>query len=271
MLESYDGCKDFLLLSDVHFDHPYCDRARYFRVLDKAVERGAKILVNGDFFCMMQGKFDRRGNKGKVRPEHNGPNYFNLVIEEAYELHKPYADHIILLADGNHETSILRHQEINPLDMFCSLLIAYSKKQIFRAGYHGFVKFRYHRKQQGTSSQLLYHHHGKYGGAVTLGALGVKRHSAIIPQADIIWTGHTHDLWHISHPQLRVTQNGITETVEQHHIKTGTFKDEFNRPAGFGVERLNKPASIGGYWMRFEVLQEKNRKRVIVPRFEVAS
>lgn len=50
----YDGCKEFLLLSDIHFDHPHCDRKTYFSLLDEAVRRGARILYNGDFFCMMQ-------------------------------------------------------------------------------------------------------------------------------------------------------------------------------------------------------------------------
>lgn len=192
------------------------------------------------------------------------------MVDEAYETHKPYADHIVLMGDGNHETGVLKHNEVNPLDMLVTLMTANTKRVIFRAGYHGFVKFKYHHSGAGISTKLLYHHHGKYGGDVTMGVLGVKRHGSIIPQADIIWTGHTHDLWHVSHSVLKVTQNGQTETIKQHHIKTGTFKDEFNVPGGFGVERLNKPAAIGGYWLRFEEKRTPAGKRVIIPRFEQA-
>ena len=86
-----------------------------------------------------------------------------------------------------------------------------------------------------------------------MGALGVKRHAAVIPDADIIWTGHTHDLWDISHPRLRVNQMGQTITTLQHHIKTGTMKDEFNKTGGFGVERNYKPAAKGGYWLKAKI------------------
>jgi hypothetical protein len=267
--EVQDGIKDFLLLSDVHFDHPYCDRKMFFRLMDQAKAKNAKVFFNGDFFCMMQARGDKRGAKNSVRPEHQGANYFDLVINEAAELLKPYAENIELLGDGNHETAIQKWNEINPLDRLASIIKYETGHQIHRAGYHGFIKLVYHRKNSQIRSLLLYHHHGKYGGDVTMGALGVKRHAAIIPDADIIWTGHTHDLWHIAHPRLSVAGNGRVTTRIQHHVKTGTFKDEFNVPGGFGVERLNKPAAIGGYWMRVELSADADRN--ISARFQVAN
>lgn len=264
----YEGTKDFLLLSDIHFDHPYCNRKLFFQLMDEAKEKGAKVLFNGDFFCMMQARNDRRGGKDKVRPEHQGANYFDLVIEEAAEKLNPYAENITLLGDGNHETAILKWNEINPLDRLATIMKYETGHMPHRAGYHGFIKFVYHKNKGGVRSKLMYHHHGKYGGAVTMGALGVKRHAAIIPNADIIWTGHTHDLWHITHPQLRVNASGKVLTELQHHVKTGTFKDEFNRPGGFGVERLNKPAAIGGYWMKFTLGGPKTALDV---RFQAAT
>ena len=253
----FGGVDRFLLLSDIHFDHPYCDRKRFFSVMDEAMDLGAKVLFNGDFFCMMQGRMDKRGSKDKIRPEHQGPNYFDLVIREAAEKLEPYAHSILFMGDGNHETSILKWNEINPLDSLVTLLEYKTGAKIFRGGYHGFIRLRYTRGGSNTRTKLIYHHHGKYGGAVTLGVLGVKRHAAILPDADVIWTGHTHDLWHVSHPRVRVNKTGNVLTVDQHHVKTGTWKDEFNRPGGFGVERLNKPASIGGYWMRTKIVGPK--------------
>lgn len=249
----FGGMDRFLLLSDIHFDHPYCDRKRFFKLMDEAKAQNAQIIFNGDFFCMMQGRADKRSGKDKIRPEHQGPNYFDLVIDEAADLLAPYADNILLMGDGNHETSILKWNEINPLDRLVTLLEYKTGAKIHRAGYHGFIRLKYRRESGSTRSKIIYHHHGKYGGAVTLGVLGVKRHASIIPDADVIWTGHTHDLWHVAMPRLRVNQAGKVKTVDQHHVKTGTFKDEFNRPGGFGVERLNKPASIGGYWMKTKI------------------
>jgi len=261
--------KEFLLLSDVHFDHPYCDRKLFLKLMDQAKERGAMVLFNGDFFCMMQGRKDRRGAKGKVRPEHYGPNYFNLVVEEAADLLMPYADNILMLGDGNHETAILHHQEVNPLDMLHTHLVSNTTRQIYRMGYHGFVRFLYRKGKGAGAGQILYFHHGKYGGAVTMGVLGVKRHTAAVQGADIYWTGHTHDLWYVAHPYITVRRSGKVVTQVQHHIKTGTFKDEFNRPGGFGVERLNKPAALGGWWMRLEV-EWMGSTATLQPHFQMA-
>jgi UDP-2,3-diacylglucosamine pyrophosphatase LpxH len=46
---------EFLMISDVHFDNPKCDRVLLKKHLDQALKRNAKVLINGDFFCIMQG------------------------------------------------------------------------------------------------------------------------------------------------------------------------------------------------------------------------
>lgn len=38
-----------LLLSDLHWDNPHCDRALLKRHLDLALERNAAIMIFGDF------------------------------------------------------------------------------------------------------------------------------------------------------------------------------------------------------------------------------
>ena len=59
-----------LLNSDWHYDHPKCDRKLLYKHLDEALTINAPVICNGDAFCVMQGKKDRRGNKGSERPEH---------------------------------------------------------------------------------------------------------------------------------------------------------------------------------------------------------
>lgn len=56
----------YLLISDIHFDNPHCDRALLKRHLDKALDIGATIMIFGDLFCAMQGKYDPRGSKGRM-------------------------------------------------------------------------------------------------------------------------------------------------------------------------------------------------------------
>lgn len=241
----------FLLLSDLHFDHPYCDRESLFRVMNEAKKQKAKILLNGDTLCLMQAKGDKRGGKSSVRPEHKTNTYFDTVIEDTAEKLSPWAKDIILLADGNHETAVTRYKEIDPLNLLAYRLNNEFGGNVTRAGYHGFIKFVFEHESGGAiRSFLLYHHHGKFGGIVTKGVLGVSRHGLVIPQANVIWTGHTHTLWHVTQPTLMVDQTGNTHERLVHHIKTGTWKGEFNKPGGFGVERIAVPSSQGGFWMR---------------------
>ena len=58
----------FLLISDLHWDNPHCDRELLKNHLDEAVRRNAAVVVNGDFFCLMQGKGDPRRSKDDIRP-----------------------------------------------------------------------------------------------------------------------------------------------------------------------------------------------------------
>ena len=53
----------FLLLSDIHWDNPKCNRKLLKRHLDEAKEGGHPILINGDLLDLMGGKKDRRAIK----------------------------------------------------------------------------------------------------------------------------------------------------------------------------------------------------------------
>jgi hypothetical protein len=93
----------FLLRSDAHHDNPDCDREMEYKHLDQAMQRGAGILDAGDLFCAMQGKYDRRSDKSKVRPEHQCGDYLDALVRTAAEDYAPYAKNWILMGQGNHE------------------------------------------------------------------------------------------------------------------------------------------------------------------------
>jgi len=59
--------KKVLLLSDIHWDNPKCDRVLLKRHLDQAMEMDARICMNGDTLCLMQGRADRRRGKRRNR------------------------------------------------------------------------------------------------------------------------------------------------------------------------------------------------------------
>ena len=112
----------FLLASDIHLDNPKCNRGLLKQHLEECKAINGKALFFGDVMCLMQGKKDRRGSKGDIRPEHLGGNYFDLVFRESADFLKPYGEMILMMGDGNHETAVLNNQEIDPLENVVRLM-----------------------------------------------------------------------------------------------------------------------------------------------------
>lgn len=254
-IRSADDVK-LLLASDLHLDHPNTDQKRVFAMFDAAVAQGAKILLNGDTLCVMQGRNDKRSSKSSIRPEHLHADYFgNLVDEIAGKLAK-YAPHIIYVGEGNHETAVLKNNEIDLTRLLVDKLNLSAGTSIIRGGYHGYIIVSMTCKDgSSTRKHIIYHHHGKYGGEVTKGVLGVNRHAVVVPDADTIWTGHTHTGWLVMQPRMVLKGNHEVVTRNQYHVKSGTAKQDFNQPGGWTVERIAAPPTMIAWLMDLRYYQ----------------
>ena len=73
------------MLSDLHWDNPKCDRELLKKHLDYCKEENIPVMINGDFFCLMQGRGDNRRNKSDIRPEHNNAKYLDSIVTTAVE------------------------------------------------------------------------------------------------------------------------------------------------------------------------------------------
>lgn len=244
--------QEYLICSDVHFDNPKCKRDLFFKDLDEAKKRNAKVIFPGDFFCLMNGKYDPRRNKSGIRPEYNKANYLDLVIQDAAEKLAPYKDNLLLFSLGNHCTSIINKIETNPLQRLVDALNMQHGANVMIGKYQGFVNFIFTQNKARTRSKKLFFHHGAWGGVITKGALGVTRFAAMVPDADIVISGHTHDRWIMEEPRYRLKANGDVKVENQLHGKSGTYKEEFEQGEGWAVERIVKPKSLGGLWLTFE-------------------
>lgn len=275
-MESGKGYEhEFLLISDLHIDNPKCRRDLLLRDLDEAKRRGAKVIINGDFFCIMQGKWDPRSSKKDILPQHLGANYFQLVRDEAIELLRPYAENIALIGYGNHETAVLKRHEFDLLADFVTLFNERTGANVQLGGYSGWVIFNF--QMPGTSThgiKLKYHHGYGGGGAVTKGVIQGQREIAQVHGADIIWMGHVHELYHmIDMAETLRTFMGNYEVAHRpvHQVRTSTYKEEFeDGNGGFHVEKGRKPKPLGGMWVTFKV--ERNRRKgeegyKVIPEF----
>jgi len=247
---------NFFLASDIHLDNPKCKRKLFAKHLNEMQEKGGKALFFGDLLCLMQGKKDRRSDKSSIRPEHLAGNYFDVVFEEAAEFLKPWAKDIVMIGDGNHETAIINHNEVNPLRHVSRMLQAYGSK-CQHMGYQGFIWFTFyqkggddaHPKQEKVRRLTLAFHHGAWGGVVSKGINGGMRYFSIFPSANIVVNGHNHERTIVEHPCHSVMNTGEVFTDVRYHCQLGTYKEEFRGGGGFAVEKIVMPKAIGGLVM----------------------
>lgn len=234
--------RSFFLLSDLHWDNPHCDRELLKKHLDAAVKRDAGVFIFGDLFCAMQGKYDPRGNKEGIRPEHNVANYLDAIIDDCASFFQPYRKHLLMVTPGNHETSILKRAETDLIGRFASAVGCQA------GAYAGWVILRSERNTKKYLNTLLSYHHGYGGGGpVTKDVIQASRKAVYLPDADIVVSGHTHDRNIFPIQRTHLNQNNGKQTLrEQLHIKLGTYKDEYTAGSGWAIERGMPPKSLGG-------------------------
>lgn len=249
--------KRYLLLGDIHIDNPKCHEKLLKYDLDEALDTNAGILLGGDLMCVMQGKNDRRHSKSDLKTENKKSNYLDSVIETTAEFFRPYSDNILMICQGNHESAILNRLET---DLTARLIEALNPK-IHYGGYHGFVRFQFNVTETSRRGLTMYYHHGTPGGIISKGTPWVMRYAAMAPDADIVWSGDSHDRWDVMQPRLKLTQSGGKRVEDQLHIRTGTYKEEFDGEGGWATEKIVVPKSLGGVWLTF-----KNRWGEILPR-----
>ena len=238
-----------LLLSDLHVDNPKCDRALLTRHLEEARKIGAPIMVFGDLFCAMQGKYDKRANKSALRPEHQVNNYLDALVDTTAEYFLPYKNLVRFITPGNHETAILGRHET---DLTARLA---DKLGCERGTYSGWVLWRFEIDSETGGSvrtvPMSYHHGYGGGGPVTKDVIQTNRKAVYLPDAKIVVSGHTHDRWIFPISRIRLRENGEQIADEQLHVKLGSYKDEYTPGEGWAVEKGMPPKPLGGAWLNF--------------------
>ena len=250
---------ELLFTSDWHFDNPKTNRKMLFNHLDEAMRRNALIVVNGDLLCLMQGKYDPRGTKGSIRPEHNGDNYLDLVINDTAEKLVPYAHNILQINQGNHETSVSKKSETDILQRLVERINSLAGSKIQLGAYRGFINMSLMYKGGSSKPLNIGYSHGNWGGIITKGTLAVARDAAIMDGIDIMISGHTHDSWVMKFNVLKPNHaKGKVENKTQYHIKTGTYKEEFESGEGWAVERIGVPKSLGSVFCKIYYSQKRD-------------
>lgn len=129
----------FYLISDSHHDSPHSLGDLEKKHLEMARKEGAFILLGGDTMDAMQGRFDKRRSYSALRDDLASAEYFDLLVKRTIERYKPYANNIIGMGMGNHESQVLRNYGTNLTQRVISGLNDYSRHQIAYTGYEKFI------------------------------------------------------------------------------------------------------------------------------------
>lgn len=241
------------LLSDVHWDNPKCDRQKLKDHLNYCLKNNIPIQINGDLFCLMQGKYDPRRNKKDILPEHNTTNYIDAVIEDAVEWWSPYAHLLTVIGYGNHETAIIKNLETDPLQRFVDLLNYTNKTNVQTGGYGGWMILKHFMSGSTVMSKNLKYFHGSGGGGVvTKGAINLTRALEMYENMDVFVMGHIHENSSRNDVRDSVHFNMGKKVFEIEHKQihlaiTGSYKEEYQDGAfGWHVERGAPVKPTGG-------------------------
>lgn len=236
------------MLSDIHWDNPHSDWDTLKRHLDYCKENDIKIMINGDMFCLMQGRGDRRSSKSDIRPEHNNARYLDSVVETAVEWWSPYADLLTVIGYGNHETAIIKWQETDLLQRFVDLLNLKCGSSVYVGGYGGWLVIK--QKINGDTSattKIKYFHGSGGGGVVTKGAINLTRALELYEDFDVFTMGHIHENSSRNDVRDCLSHKFAVKHKQLHLMLTGAYKEEYGDGSkGWHVERGAPIKPIGG-------------------------
>ena len=253
-----------LVRSDAHHDNSHCVQALELKHLKQAQNRGALIQDHGDFFCAMQGKWDKRADMQQFRPELQRNDYLTALIDYNSEFLQPFAPNFALMSIGNHEDSILNHHHINLTDFLCrNLRSAGSEVKLGRV--QGWMRYMFlYRKTIKKSFLLRYHHGWGGGGAVTKGTIQANRQMVFLDDIDILVNGHTHDSYHVTYRREGISHESVPYTRDVECLRCPGYKDEYSPGEGYQVLKHGSgPKPLGAWWLRFFMDEKEVRYEII--------
>jgi hypothetical protein len=248
------------MLSDLHWDNPKSDWDLLKKHFDYFKKNNIRVHLNGDTFCLMQGKYDPRSSKKAIRKEHMTDTYFQTVAKTAAEWFKPYAHLIDVVGYGNHETSVLRRQEVDVLDMFITELnrISDTDHKVMKGGYGGW----YIVKINTSAYKIKYFHGSGGGGIVTKGAINLTRAKEKYQGFDCFTLGHIHENTERWDTVETLDDNNNSKLKDILLMITGTYKEEYGDGyMHWHVERGAPAKPIGGRLLELTYCRRSKSKK----------
>ena len=261
----------YLLISDIHLDSILCDRELLKKHLDQAKEKNAKICIFGDLLDVMATFGDKRMQREDVDPQFivKGRSYLDLICEYAIEFLRPYADNLLMISKGNHEATIERFHNSDPLYRIVGTLNQIAETNIMLGSYKGYIWFHYYRgknEKRNVARRAMHYHHG-FGGSAkeSKGVMAVNKEVRKYPDAHYLVRGHTHQKWYDpSTSRERLDRNGRVHMDCIKYLQLGSYKNGATSTDGWEVQKNFDPTKMGGWWMEHHLGREGSDGAVTV-------
>lgn len=208
------------LMSDLHIGAINVDYSALRSDLKRAREHNDRILINGDVFDAILLHDMKRFRAETLDERSRGrSNILNEVVHRAAEELAPYADLIDMIGCGNHEESVEKYHNYDPIQDLINELNRVAGADIRYGGICGFFRYRLQEKKNSKSKNpggdrwqyLVFYHHGSGGASpVTKGIIQFNRMETWIV-ADLLWVGHGHNRILDATP-MQITM-GVDETI----------------------------------------------------------
>jgi len=249
------------LLSDIHWDSAKCRLDLFKKTLDEAKEDQSPVVITGDFFDAMQGKWDPRASQSAMRPEHQTDCYLDSLVNTAADWLEPYADIISLISEGNHETAIKKRHQVDLLQRLCHELRNRGSR-VACGPYMGFLhvvgKHQKFAKQQ--DSFTIHYHHGSGGGGEVSRGISDWSRTRSMYLADVYVSGHIHRRNMDENVLTALTSKGYMRYRKQLFLRASCFKDESSD--GWHVQQGRGARPIGGWWLEMAMASHNNNYQI---------
>lgn len=244
-----NGVFKMLVLTDLHWDSAHCELALLKSHLDLALKNNIPVIIIGDLYDVMQGRYDPRADQNTLRPEHRGNCYFDAIIDTSLEWFRPYASIMALISPGNHEGAIMKRQQIDLIGKFCRGLKSFGSKVISAPDW-GYILLKMQKRRNVDTKKLFYQHGYGGGGEVTRGLID---HSRTRGQwdADVYVSGHIHRRNIDENVLVRCSARGNITQQQQLFVRCGSYKNETNDAWHISKGRGARP--LGGWFLNFVV------------------
>ncbi len=258
-----------LFCSDIHLDSINCKREILKKHFDEIKRNDGLIFIFGDLFDVMATYGDKRLQREDIDPQfiQRERTYLDLIREFAIEFLKPYAENIVFISEGNHETTIKKFHNTDVLRGVIYALNLDPKVNIAYGDYSGWINLRFQTTKTHSKSLNVHYHHG-FGGSAkrSKGMLDVQLEVMKYPDADILVRGHTHQKWYDpSTTRVRLTRKGRIYKDKCRYIQSGSYIDGIGEgKGGWAVQRNFMPTDIGGWYVNFTPVNHKGNMRIDV-------